>query len=161
MDREARGSLLEADATRILGYRPAVDLLLESRHTDERLWLELEISRADPVANHAKFASAHLMQPLSERDTFVSLVSNHVARGRANLAAHAIHLLRIAGLKAFQIPLLPELPLLSHLIQRDSPIPGPFSIQWFHHKTLNRNEESGYGLPSYCTSSASPMRAAT
>jgi hypothetical protein len=102
-------SLLDADATRILGYRPAVDLLLESRHTDERLWLELEISRADPVANHAKFASAHLMQPLSERDTFVSLVSNHVARGRANLAAHAIHLLRIAGLKAFQIPLLPEL----------------------------------------------------
>ncbi|WP_018937020.1 hypothetical protein [Thioalkalivibrio sp. ALJ24] len=34
--------------------------------------------------------------------------------------------------------------LLSHLIQRDSPIPEPFSIQWFHHKTLNRNEESGY-----------------
>ena len=97
------------DATRILGYRPAVDLLLESRQTDERLWLEFEISRADPVANHTKFASAHLMQPLSEQDTFVSLVSNHVARGRANLAAHAIHLLRIAGLKAFQIPLLPEL----------------------------------------------------
>jgi len=97
------------DATRILGYRPAVDLLLESRQTDERLWLELEISRADPVANHAKFASAHLMQPLSERDTFVSLVSNHVARGRANLAAHSIYLLRIAGLKAFQIALLPEL----------------------------------------------------
>ena len=36
-------------------------------------------------------------------------------------------------------------PLLSHLIQRDSPIPGPFSIQWLHHKTLNRNEESGRG----------------
>ena len=52
-------------------------------------------------------------------------------------------------------------PLLSHLIQRDSPIPGPFSIQWFHHKTLNRNEESGYGLPCYCTSSASPIRTAT
>jgi len=101
--------LLESGATRILGYRPAVDLLLESQQTDERLWLELEISRADPVANHAKFASAHLMQPLSERDTFVSLVSNHIARGRANLAAHAIYLLRIAGLKAFQIPLLPEL----------------------------------------------------
>ena len=31
--------------------------------------------------------------------------------------------------------------VLSHLIQRDSPVPGPFSIQWFHHKTLNRNEE--------------------
>ncbi len=101
--------LLDLDATRILGYRPAVDLFLESRQTGERLWIELEISRADPVANHAKFASAHLLQPLSERDTFVSLVSNHVARGRANLAAHAIYLLRIAGLKAFQIPLLPEL----------------------------------------------------
>ena len=30
--------------------------------------------------------------------------------------------------------------LLSHLFQRDSPIPGLLSIQWFHHKTLNRNE---------------------
>ena len=65
--------LLESGATCILGYRPAVDLLLESQQTDERLWLELEISRADPVANHSKFASAHLMQPLSERGTFVSL----------------------------------------------------------------------------------------
>jgi len=57
--------------------------------------------------------------------------------------------------------LLPVESLLSHLIQRDSPIPKAFSIQWFHHKTLNRKEESGYGLPSYCTSSASPIRAAT
>jgi mRNA interferase HicA len=56
---------------------------------------------------------------------------------------------------------LREEALLSHLSQRDSPIPGPYSIQWFHHKTLNRNEESGYGVPSYCTSSASPIGAAT
>lgn len=42
----------------------------------------------------------------------------------------------------------------------DSPIPGPFSIQWFHHKTLTRNEESGYDLPCYCTLSASPIRTA-
>jgi hypothetical protein len=27
------------------------------------LWIEFEVSRADPVANHAKFATAHLFQP--------------------------------------------------------------------------------------------------
>lgn len=101
--------LLTPELTRILGYRPSVDLLLESKSTPDRIWIEFEISRADPVANHTKFASAHLIDPLPGTDAFVSLISNHVAIGRANLAAHVVYLLRIAGLRAFQMPLLPSL----------------------------------------------------
>jgi hypothetical protein len=101
--------LLTPEVTRILGYRPSVDLLLESKSTPDRIWIEFEISRADPVANHTKFASAHLIDPLPGTDAFVSLISNDVAIGRANLAAHAVYLLRIAGLRAFQMPLLPTL----------------------------------------------------
>ncbi|MEI7865735.1 MAG: hypothetical protein WCI38_10225, partial [Chthoniobacterales bacterium] len=101
--------LLSPKLTRVLGYRPCVDLLLESQAAAQRIWVEFEISRADPVANHTKFASAHLIDPLPSGDVFVSLVSNDIARGRANLGAHAIFLLRLAGLHAFQMPLLPSL----------------------------------------------------
>jgi len=101
--------LLTPELSRALGYRPSVDLLLESKSTPDRIWVEFEISRADPVANHTKFASAHLIHPLPISDAFVSLVSNDVALGRANLAAHAVFLLRIAGLRAFQMPLFPNL----------------------------------------------------
>lgn len=93
----------------MLGYSPCVDLLLQSTSSSDRLWIEFEVSRADPVANHAKFASAHLIQSLPESDVFVSLVSNDVAKGRANLSAHAVYLLRVAGLRAFQMTLLPVL----------------------------------------------------
>jgi hypothetical protein len=101
--------LLTPELTRILGYRPSVDLLLESRISTNRIWIEFEVSRADPVANHTKVASAHLIDPLPQTDAFVSMVSNDISSGRANLAAHAIFLLRIAGLRAFQMPLLPSL----------------------------------------------------
>jgi hypothetical protein len=101
--------LLTPELTQVLGYRPSVDLLLESESTPDRIWIEFEISRADPVANHTKFASAHLIDPLPISDAFVSLVSNDVSLGRANLAAHAVFLLRIAGLRAFQMPLFPNL----------------------------------------------------
>ena len=37
----------------MLGYAPQADILLLERKTGHRLWVELEISRADPVANHA------------------------------------------------------------------------------------------------------------
>lgn len=101
--------LLSPEITRVLGYRPCADLLLESQAAAQRIWVEFEISRADPVANHTKFASAHLIDPLPSGDVFVSLVSNDIARGRANLGAHAIFLLRLAGLHAFQMPLFPSL----------------------------------------------------
>lgn len=101
--------LLSSEERNMLGYRPIVDLVLTNRSTQHRLWIELEISRADPVANHAKFASAHLLHPISPDDAFVSLVSNHVTRGRANLAAHTTYLLRTSGIRAFQMPLLDSL----------------------------------------------------
>ena len=74
-------SLLEA----LLGYRPRVDVLLEREDGSRRLWIEFEVSRADPVANHAKFATAHLFQPQAEADSFLAMVSPHVARGRRSL----------------------------------------------------------------------------
>lgn len=92
-----------------MGYKPQADILLEREDGSRRLWIELEISRADPVANHAKFATSHLFQPHSSTDSFVSMVSAHVARGRRNLAAHAIHLMRHVGMSAFQTLLLPRL----------------------------------------------------
>jgi hypothetical protein len=105
---EEQDLLLPVDR-RLLGYRPVADLVLTHHSTHQRLWIELEISRADPVANHTKFASAHLLRPFSRQDAFVSLVSNHITRGRANLAAHTTYLLRQSGLRAFQMPLLGEL----------------------------------------------------
>jgi hypothetical protein len=92
---------------RFLGYAPRADLLLAHKNGRRNLWIELEISRADPVANHAKFATAHLFSPFPKTDTFVSMVSSHVDRGRRNLAARTILLLRHIGLNAYQIPLLP------------------------------------------------------
>lgn len=99
--------LLSADLRRLLGYAPQVDVLLT--HADgRRLWVEFEISRADPVANHAKFATAHLFEPQPERDIFLSMITSHVTAGRRNLAANAIWLMRYAGMEAYQTPLLPH-----------------------------------------------------
>lgn len=103
-----------------LGYAPKADAMFQEVETGRRVWVELEISRADPVANHAKFATAHLLHPLPARDTFVSMVSRHVDRGRSNLCAHTIGLMRAIGLRAFQTPLLPsvessEIKRLNHL----------------------------------------------
>lgn len=67
------------------------------------------MSRADPVANHAKFATSHLFQPQANGDVFVAMVSAHVSRGRRNLAAHTILLMRHLGMNAFQTVLLPHL----------------------------------------------------
>jgi hypothetical protein len=102
-------ALLDRAEARILGYQPKADLMLQHLESSRRVWIELEISRADPVANPVKFGSAHLLKPLPPSDSFVSLVSRDIAAGRANLTAHAVWLLRSSGLRAFQMPLLPEL----------------------------------------------------
>ena len=106
-------AVISALEGRILGYQPKADLMLQKTSTRQRVWIELEISRADPAANHMKFGSAHLLNPLPASDAFVSLVSRHIAPGRSNLAAHATWLLRANGLRAFQMPLLPELDALA------------------------------------------------
>jgi len=84
-------------------------VLLTRLDDNRRLWIEFEISRADPVANHAKFATGHLFRPVLPTDTFVAMVSPHVDRGRRNLAAATITLMRSIGLDAFQTTLLPHL----------------------------------------------------
>src|SRR5215207_240726 len=80
--REVR--LLPLELQKMMGYSPRADVLLERNDGSRRLWIEFEISRADPVANHAKFATAHLFQPQLSSDSFVAMVSPHVARGRRN-----------------------------------------------------------------------------
>ncbi len=102
--------LLSRDLAALLGYAPQADVLLERADGSRRLWIEFEVSRADPVANHAKFATAHLFQPQLAGETFLSMVSPHVARGRRNLAANTVSLMRHVGMSAFQTVLFPHLP---------------------------------------------------
>ena len=101
--------LISLELADLLGYAPRADVLLERQDGTRRLWIEFEVSRADPVANHAKFATAHLFQPQAAGDTFVAMVSPHVARGRRNLAANAVSLMRQVGMSAFQTVLFPHL----------------------------------------------------
>src|SRR5262245_39790495 len=79
--------LLPSELQHVLGYNPRADVLLERNDGARRLWIEFEVSRADPVANHAKFATAHLFKTQLQSDSFVAMVSPHVDRGRRNLAA--------------------------------------------------------------------------
>jgi hypothetical protein len=81
---------------------------LTEENTRRRIWVEFEVSRADPVANHAKFATAALLEGMTPNDTFVSMTSNHIAPGRAALAAGTTIWMRSLGIPAFQIALLPQ-----------------------------------------------------
>ncbi|MCC6176054.1 MAG: hypothetical protein IT305_12175 [Chloroflexi bacterium] len=105
----AERPLLEVRDRTLLGYDPRANVLLERADGSRRLWIEFEISRADPAANHAKFATAHVLRPWGEADAFVSMISAHVARGRRNLGAGMIHVMRQVGIDAFQTLLLPDL----------------------------------------------------
>lgn len=105
----AEEALLSASMARTLGFAPRADVLLARKDGARRLWIEFEVSRADPVANHAKFAAGHLFEPQPATDVFVSMVSSHVVRGRSNLAASAVYLMRAIGMSAFQTVLLPRL----------------------------------------------------
>lgn len=116
--------LLGPELEGFLGYSARVDVMLERELPAKRLWIEFEVSRADPVANHAKFATAHLFQPQSPTDYFLAMVSPHVTRGRRNLACTTIALMRQIGMRAFQTVLLPgtdpaEVKRLNHLNQAD------------------------------------------
>jgi len=122
--------LLTPDLEGFLGYSARVDVVLERERPAKRLWIEFEVSRADPVANHAKFATAHLFQPQSSTDYFLAMVSPDVTRGRRNLACTTIALMRQIGMRAFQTVLLPgtdpaEVKRLNHLSQADLNQAGP------------------------------------
>ncbi len=127
---KAEVALLDTDLQSILGFSPRADVLLERGDGTQRIWVEFEISRADPVANHAKFAAAHMFQPGLSNDVFLSMVSTHVARGRRNLAATMTGVMRHFGIRAFQTVLLPsrspgDVKMLNHLdaetLTRDGP----------------------------------------
>ncbi|WOD40456.1 hypothetical protein [Nodosilinea sp. E11] len=114
--------VLPKELVNVLGYSSRVDILLEREQDSKKLWIEFEISRADPVANHAKFATSHLFKPQHSNDAFISMVSSHVTRGRRNLAANSISLMREVGMNAFQTVLLPqfsprEIKRINHLPQ--------------------------------------------
>lgn len=119
--REAQ--IFDPGLVELFGYAPQADILLQRADDQRKLWIEFEVSRADPVANHAKFATAHIFQPQSPTETFISMVTWHVRRGRRNLAANTIHLMRQLGMNAFQTMLLPtispeEIFRLNHLDKR-------------------------------------------
>lgn len=115
--------LLSPDLKRTLGYSPRVDVLLERDDGARRLWIEFEVSRADPVANHAKFATAHLFDPQPQTDAFVAMVSPHVTRGRRNLASNMVEVMRAIGMDAYQTILFPHFAPghIKHLNHLDVP----------------------------------------
>jgi hypothetical protein len=100
--------LLSNELNDLFGYSSRADVLLTKNDGSRHLWIEFEISRADPVANHAKFATAHLFSKQLQSDCFISMISSHIVRGRRNLAANTIYIMREAGMNAFQTVLLPE-----------------------------------------------------
>jgi len=126
--------VISDELQQLLGYAPRADVLLAEKRGSRRLWIEFEVSRADPVANHAKFATAHLFEPRGHSDTFVAMVSPHVTTGRRNLAANTVSLMRYIGMNAFQtVPLPavepPEVKRLNHLdphlLRESGPDIGP------------------------------------
>lgn len=102
--------VLSRKMAQMLGFAPRADVLLSRVGESRRLWIEFEISRADPVANHAKFMSANLFEPKTQNDIFIAMMSSHIDRGRHNLAASSIHVMRHLGMQAFQTVLFPTLP---------------------------------------------------
>ena len=63
--------ILPLDLEKLLGYSARADVVLEKADGSRRIWIEFEVSRADPVANHAKFATSHLFSPQTGTDTFL------------------------------------------------------------------------------------------
>lgn len=119
----AREVSLAQSATRpLLGFDPRADLMLERRDGTRRIWIEFEISRADPVANHAKFATTRFFDPGSPAEAFVSMTSRHVAAGRAALAAGTAMMMRALGFPAFQVELFPALDAASIQAFNRSPV---------------------------------------
>ncbi len=100
--------LFSKHRARLLGFSSRADVLLEKYDATRRLWIEFEVSRADPVANHAKFVTSHLFEPQLGSDAFIAMVSAHVTPGRQNLSACMIDVMRRIGMNAFHTALLPS-----------------------------------------------------
>ena len=127
-------SVLSRKTATMLGFAPRADVLLSKRDGTRQLWIEFEISRADPVANHAKFMTAQLFEPKSEAHVFVAMMSAHIDRGRHNLAAASVHVMRHVGMRAFQTVLFPAIPpdrvkALNHLRLQELVMDGSLVAQ--------------------------------
>lgn len=110
------------------GFRPAVDLLLEG--PDQlRVAVELEVSRADPVANQVKFLLAHREGELGPCDALVSMFSPAIVRGRRCISSVFARHLRQDGVAAFQVSLLPHLdpPTIQRLNKAEGNLPAAVS----------------------------------
>lgn len=103
--REA--SILDERLAERYGFQPRADVVFTGAG-GRRIVVELEISRADPVANQVKFLIARNAGALRADDVLVSMFSSHIARGRRNVAAAFARHLRTEGTAAFQVSLLPD-----------------------------------------------------
>jgi len=84
--RELR--VLSSDFEQLLGYSPRADVCLETIDASRRIWIEFEISRADPVANHAKFATAHLFKPFEQSPEIGSAFNSWVSKQASTITVH-------------------------------------------------------------------------
>jgi hypothetical protein len=105
----AEAPLVNEAASLRLGFGARADILLEREGDGRRIWVEFEVSRADPVANHAKFATVRFFERMPADDVFVSMTSRHIVPGRAALAASTAVMMRALGIPAFQVMLLPQI----------------------------------------------------
>lgn len=103
---EAEVDILSRRDSRRLAYSPKVDLLL--RGHDRQIAVELEISRADPVANQAKFVLAYRSGFFGGDDAMVGMYSSHIARGRRELCGAFARQMRSEGLPLFTVALMPS-----------------------------------------------------
>ncbi len=53
--------VLDERSEKLLGYAAHADVILASNDGQHRVWIVSEVSRVDPVANHAKIATAGLI----------------------------------------------------------------------------------------------------
>jgi len=103
----ARFSPIHQSSPLIGAVSPRADLLLHGAG-GRKVVVELEISRADPVANQVKFLLAHRAGALGPDDALVGMLSSHIAHGRRNACGALSRLMREVGFPAFQLSLLPE-----------------------------------------------------
>ncbi len=101
-----------------IGYSPAADLLVEYPWNRDkvRIWIELEVSRADPVANPAKFLVALSERSPLPREFFVFAISQAIQKGRAALCRRFVALMQTRGFPVRTEEYLPS--ATEHLIAR-------------------------------------------
>jgi hypothetical protein len=101
-----------------VGYSPAADVLIEYCWDGEEMhaWVELEVSRGDPVANPAKFLVALTERSARPGEIFVFALSQAIQRGRAALCHRFVRLMRDRGFPVYSDDLLPS--ATGHLVTR-------------------------------------------